>query len=80
MSRFAAPSRRKHQDAYWIPIKGGNARITIFTDNDGKVCHFYFIDREEERLKIAEPGTGKVSYTSWFGGKEKTRSSSASCG
>ncbi|MGX1500844.1 hypothetical protein ACSSV1_005913 [Labrenzia sp. MBR-25] len=73
-------SRRKHQDAYWITIKGGNARITSFTDNDGKVCHFYFIDREEERLKITEPGTGKVSYTSWTGVKEKQRSSQAACG
>jgi len=73
-------SRRRHQNAYWITIKGGNARITSFTNNDGQVCHFYYIDRDEERLKITEPGTGKVSYTGWSGVKEKQRSARNNCG
>jgi hypothetical protein len=73
-------SRKKHQNAYWITIKGGNARITGFTNNYGMICHFYYIDREEERLKITAPGTGKVSYTSWSGVKEVQRGSSSQCG
>ncbi|MHA7777196.1 hypothetical protein [Roseibium sp. M-1] len=74
-------SRGKHQNAYWVTIKGGNARITsIANSNAGIVCHFYYINREEERLKITEPGTNRISYTTWSGVKEVQDGTQRGCG
>ncbi len=73
-------SRKVHQNPGWMDVRGGNARITSFTNNYGMICEFHYVDRDEERLKITEPGTGKVTYTSWSGVREIQRSSKAGCG
>ena len=64
--------RRRNQNPYYITVTGGNARITRFDYNDGKICTFQYIDLREERVRTTSPN-GSVTYSDWAPVKQDFR-------